>query len=116
MSAARKSDMAMRMAVSAHLPTELSGQFDRWIADVFSRNAARALLREAPQGWVSVSDTDAPIGRAVLFATEFDGPGDWRIKAGFRDQDRGYVIWGASWTPSHWQPLAAPPAATEEKP
>ena len=47
---------------------------------------------------------------ALLLAKEFDGPGDWRIKVGgWNLQDRKWLIFGASWTPSHWMPLPAPP-------
>ena len=53
----------------------------------------------------------APSNTIVLLAGEMDGPGDWRIKCGYRDDARpsGWLIWGASWKPSHWMHLPQPP-------
>ncbi|WP_245174746.1 DUF551 domain-containing protein [Cronobacter sakazakii] len=65
-------------------------------------------------GWIPCSERMPPENTGVLVATEFDGPGDWRMKWGTRvpgypDAKNGWLIPGASWTPSHWQPLPEPP-------
>ncbi|EPS5595573.1 DUF551 domain-containing protein [Cronobacter sakazakii] len=65
-------------------------------------------------GWIPCSERMPPENTGVLVATEFDGPGDWRMKWGTRvpghpDSKNGWFIPGASWTPSHWQPLPEPP-------
>ncbi|WP_199781733.1 DUF551 domain-containing protein [Cronobacter sakazakii] len=67
-----------------------------------------------PDGWIPCSERMPPENTGVLVATEFDGPGDWRMKWGTRvpghpDAKNGWFISGASWTPSHWQPLPEPP-------
>ncbi len=78
------------------------------MAVVFAISAAPPLAA-AQGGWVSVEERLPEFGDTVLVATEFDALGDWRIKTG------GYFlpgIWrviGGSWTPTHWQPLPAPP-------
>lgn len=53
----------------------------------------------------------APSEEIVLLAGEFDGPGDWRIKVGYRDENEhfGWKIWGASWNLTHWMPPPEPP-------
>ncbi|EPC1463924.1 DUF551 domain-containing protein [Cronobacter sakazakii] len=65
-------------------------------------------------GWIPCSERMPPEKTGVLVATEFDGPGDWRMKWGTRvpghpDEKNGWLIPGASWAPSHWQPLPGPP-------
>ncbi|EKY3088542.1 DUF551 domain-containing protein [Cronobacter dublinensis] len=65
-------------------------------------------------GWIPCSERMPPENTGILVATEFDGPGDWRMKWGTRvpghpDAKNGWFIPGASWTPSHWQPLPEPP-------
>ncbi|WP_234006322.1 DUF551 domain-containing protein [Cronobacter sakazakii] len=64
--------------------------------------------------WIPCSERMPPENTGVLVTTEFDGPGDWRMKWGTRvpghpDAKSGWFIPGASWTPSHWQPLPEPP-------
>lgn len=54
----------------------------------------------------------APEKTALLLATEFGGPGDWRIKMG-SFYDGGWHVWGASWTPTHWMHLPTAPLATQ---
>ncbi|MGT3967621.1 DUF551 domain-containing protein [Klebsiella grimontii] len=44
----------------------------------------------------------------VLCTAEFDGPGDWRRKVGYWHEGE-WVVYGASWTPTHWMPLPAAP-------
>ena len=65
-------------------------------------------------GWKPIET--APKEGLVLLAAEFDGPGNWRIKVGYRDDGPysfwGWRIFGASWKPTHWMPLPAPPKAT----
>ncbi|EOL8926870.1 DUF551 domain-containing protein [Cronobacter sakazakii] len=65
--------------------------------------------------WIPCSERMPPENTGVLVTTEFDGPGDWRMKWGTRvpghpDAKSGWFIPGASWTPSHWQPLPEPPS------
>jgi len=53
---------------------------------------------------------EAPVDDIVMVAAEFDGPGDWRIKCGYLDkQTQQWRVFGASWEPTRWQPLPAPP-------
>ncbi|MDT3611993.1 DUF551 domain-containing protein [Cronobacter sakazakii] len=73
-----------------------------------------SLAGKAVGGWIPCSERMPPEKTGVLVATEFDGPGDWRMKWGTRvpghpDSKNGWLIPGASWTPSHWQPLPEPP-------
>lgn len=73
-----------------------------------------SLAGKAVSGWIPCSERMPPENTGVLVATEFDGPGDWRMKWGTRvpghpDAKNGWFIPGASWTPSHWQPLPEPP-------
>ncbi|EOC1312523.1 DUF551 domain-containing protein [Cronobacter turicensis] len=84
-------------------------------------NACRAAMLDAgappapvAAGWIACSDRLPEDEAGVLVATEFDGPGDWRMKWGTRvpghpDEKNGWLIPGASWTPSHWMPLPAAP-------
>ena len=62
--------------------------------------------------WISVKDRLPAMNELVLLATEFFGPGDWRIKAGGRNSGMpgGWQVFGASWTPSHWMPMPLPPS------
>lgn len=69
---------------------------------------------KAPDGWIPVSERMPPCKTGVLVATEMDGPGDWRMKWAtyvpeHPDAINGWLIPGASWTPSHWQPLPDAP-------
>lgn len=66
--------------------------------------------------WIPVSERLPDESTGVLVCCEMDGPGDWRMKwatrvpnhPDVRDGD-GWLIPGASWTPTHWMPLPAPP-------
>lgn len=49
-----------------------------------------------------------PTNRWLWLAKEFDGPGDWRIKPGFVTEHGLWVVFGASWEPSHWALLTLP--------
>jgi hypothetical protein len=72
--------------------------------------------------WINCSDRLPPTLPArdrsefVLVACEFDRPGDWRIKMGQHYHHEGWKLFGASWTPSHWMPLPAPPGAASPSP
>ncbi|ELY5916130.1 DUF551 domain-containing protein [Cronobacter sakazakii] len=73
-----------------------------------------SLAGKVVSGWIPCSERIPPENTGVLVATEFDGPGDWRMKWGTRvpghpDAKNGWFIPGASWAPSHWQPLPEPP-------
>lgn len=59
-------------------------------------------------GWVACSERMPMDGFDVLCASEFDGPGDWRRKVGYWNCGK-WVVYGASWTPTHWMPLPATP-------
>ncbi|MCE1430586.1 DUF551 domain-containing protein [Enterobacter hormaechei] len=61
-----------------------------------------------PDGWVTCSERMPMDGFDVLCASEFDGPGDWRRKVGYWHRGK-WVVYGASWTPTHWMPLPAAP-------
>lgn len=61
-----------------------------------------------PDGWIPVSERIPDGSEEVLCAKEFDGPGDWRQKVGYRLAGK-WTVYGASWTPTHWQPLPAAP-------
>lgn len=68
----------------------------------------------ASDGWIPVSERMPPCKTGVLVATEMDGPGDWRMKWAtyvpkHPDAINGWLIPGASWTPTHWQPLPDAP-------
>ncbi|WP_260425907.1 DUF551 domain-containing protein [Cronobacter sakazakii] len=71
-----------------------------------------------PDGWIPCSERMPPDETGVIVAKEFDGPGDWRMKWATRvprhpDAKNGWLIPGASWTPSHWMPLPAAPVKGE---
>ena len=74
-----------------------------------------ALLNEidaamSSTGWHPIST--APKDEILLLATEFDRPGDWRIKCGYYSVEMGlWRVWGALWQPTMWQPMPADPAA-----
>lgn len=62
-------------------------------------------------GWMPI-ETAPKDGTLLLFAAEFDGPGDWRIKMGYWSDDwNDWSLWGASWKPTRWQPLPPAPGA-----
>ncbi|BBS20782.1 hypothetical protein WP5W18E06_13190 [Klebsiella quasipneumoniae] len=80
---------------------------------------ADALLAAAPQSpgsepatvpgkWIPVSERMPDDNSDVLCTAEFDGPGDWRRKVGYWHEGK-WVVYGASWTPTHWMPLPAAP-------
>ncbi|KAF1065249.1 DUF3850 domain-containing protein [Burkholderia gladioli] len=58
--------------------------------------------------WIAVSDRLPPVRKTVIVAVEFDGPGDWRLKAGGINDDGEWCVFGASWTPTHW--IEMPPS------
>ncbi|MFS9649389.1 DUF551 domain-containing protein [Enterobacter hormaechei] len=63
---------------------------------------------ELTDGWVACSERMPMDGFDVLCASEFDGPGYWRRKVGYWHRGK-WVVYGASWTPTHWMPLPSPP-------
>lgn len=58
--------------------------------------------------WIPVSERMPEGSEEVLCTKEFDGPGDWRKKVGYWHEGK-WVVYGASWTPTHWMPLPAAP-------
>lgn len=65
-------------------------------------------------GWISCSERMPDSKTGVLVAREFVRKGDWRMKwgtyiPGHPDAKDGWIIPGASWLPTHWMPLPAPP-------
>ncbi|MEL1723124.1 DUF551 domain-containing protein [Klebsiella variicola] len=90
------------------------------IAEVKGWNACRAaMFAAAPQSpgsepatvpgkWIPVSERMPDDNSDVLCTAEFDGPGDWRRKVGYWHEGK-WVVYGASWTPTHWMPLPAGP-------
>ena len=74
----------------------------------WNRRAATLQGAVPVQGWIPCSERMPEWSDDVLCATEFDGPGDWRKKVGYWHESK-WVIYGASWTPTHWMPLPAAP-------
>lgn len=62
--------------------------------------------------WISCEDQMPPANENVLVSYEFTS-NDWRIKVGGVDERGNWWVFGASWTPSHWQPLPTAPAQGE---
>lgn len=60
--------------------------------------------------WIACADSLPPVNENVLVTCEFT-TNDWRTKVGGVDERGNWWVFGASWTPSHWQPLPNPPAA-----
>ena len=85
-----------------------------WDSFVELYKAILSAAPKAPDGWIPVSERMPPCKTGVLVATEMDGPGDWRMKWAtyvpeHPDAINGWLIPGASWTPSHWQSLPDAP-------
>ncbi|WP_353622593.1 DUF551 domain-containing protein [Citrobacter sp. Cb003] len=79
-------------------------------------NACRSVTIQAgnypatPGGWIPVSERMPELGEEVLVSREFFGPGDWRIKVGhIQSESKEWRVYGATWTPTYWQPLPAAP-------
>jgi len=94
-----------------------NGDCDSWIFGFAtpeeaerSWNTRAAMLQgvEPVQGWIPCSERMPEGSEEVLCAKEFDGPGDWRQKVGYYLAGK-WTVYGASWTPTHWQPLPAAP-------
>lgn len=78
-----------------------------WAACV--RLAAAPQVPQQAELWRPIAT--APKDAVVLLAAEFDCPGDWRIKCGtWIPEEKAWRVWGASWIPTRWMPLPAPPA------
>ena len=78
------------------------------------QNALSGNSPATPDGWISCSERMPNTKTAVLVAVEFDRKGDWRMKwatyiPGHPVAYDGWIIPGASWTPTHWQLLPEPP-------
>ncbi|WP_244119442.1 hypothetical protein [Burkholderia gladioli] len=75
-----------------------------------SQAAAPAEAGEAGEAvaWTAASDRLPPARKTVIVAVEFDGPGDWRLKAGGINDEGEWCVFGASWTPTHW--IEMPPS------
>ena len=71
------------------------------------QNSPQNIPEIIPQ-WIPVSERMPEGSEEVLCAKEFDGPGDWRKKVGYRLAGK-WTVYGASWTPTHWMPLPAAP-------
>ena len=61
-----------------------------------------------PDGWIPVSERMPEKADEVLCAKEFYGLGDWRQKVGYYLAGK-WMVYGASWTPTHWMTLPAVP-------
>ncbi|WBA60309.1 DUF551 domain-containing protein [Citrobacter sp. 21OH12SH02A-Citro] len=99
--------------IKAILPTANPDEYACCIAaDMW--NACRAAMLQSgnspvtPDGWIPVSERMPDDSSDVLCTAEFDGPGDWRRKVGYWHEGK-WVVYGASWTPTHWMPLPQPP-------
>jgi hypothetical protein len=88
---------------------QYNGQKYRAEAAEAERDTLRAELEGLKaQAWAPIES--APKDEQITVAAEFDCRGDWRIKQGHFDSNAGvWRVWGASWTPTHWRPLPAPP-------
>ncbi|ECG1133254.1 DUF551 domain-containing protein [Salmonella enterica subsp. enterica] len=77
-------------------------------------NSEQLNSQVTPDGWISCSERMPDSKTGVLVAREFGRKGDWRMKwgtyiPGHPDAQDGWIIPGASWLPTHWMPLPAPP-------
>ena len=66
-----------------------------------------------PDAWIPVSERMPDDSSDVLCTAEFDGPGDWRKKVGYWHEGK-WVVYGASWTPTHWMELPAAPQEVKD--
>lgn len=112
-----KSHFAMAVKNIRGERVEFKGQIDAKVAAELVLKVVTAAGE--PPGQASSSAEWQPIETApgneiLLLAAEFDGPGDWRIKCGYRDDEngRGWKVWGSSWQPTRWMRMPAPPATT----
>lgn len=86
------------------------------------RGLARAyadMLKLAPDPWIPVSVRLPDMDVLVLCSDAGWPHAKLRgksppVKVGGRDSSRGgdWMVWGASWNPTHWMPLPPPPKAT----
>lgn len=89
-----------------YIQHELAGDFACVLASALSAHPS------PPEGALWRPLIEAPVDEIVLVAAEFDGPGDWRIKCGYLDkQTTSWRVFGASWEPTHWMRMPAPPAS-----
>lgn len=107
-------DALRRIAAWDEHPASLGVDFgSNGVRDYYRRVALDALAAapQAPQQaepWRPIET--APKDAVVLLAAEFDCPGDWRIKCGtWIPEEKAWRVWGASWIPTRWMPLPAPP-------
>lgn len=91
-----------------HAVDEYSEKFARRIAACLNAFVGVKTEDIKESKWLPIETV--PIGRQVLFAIEFDGPGDWRIKCGYKCAERNiFIVFGASWTPTRWMPIPEAP-------
>ena len=91
-----------------HLIGELADEPDILAYDAHSGYVYPGNSPVIPDTWIPVSERMPEGSEEVLCAKEFDGPGDWRKKVGYRLAGK-WTVYGASWTPTHWMPLPAAP-------
>jgi hypothetical protein len=76
--------------------------------DQIAKDQARIEQLEDSTPWQP--RTTAPVETMILLAGAFDNPTDFRIKVGyFSETKNDWVIFGASWKPTHWRHLPKPP-------
>jgi hypothetical protein len=75
--------------------------------DAAPASTAAPVAPEDP--WMLVTDDTPPVDEMVILAAEFDHPGDWRKKVGYRRAAGDWNIFGGSWMPTHWMPLPSDP-------
>ncbi|PLI49573.1 hypothetical protein B6J47_20165 [Klebsiella pneumoniae] len=119
---AQPAPVVQEEAYSDDCPELYPSQPDAWAA---GWNACRAVMLAAsqhdtpalnsvqsvvtvPGKWIPVSERMPDDSSDVLCTAEFDGPGDWRRKVGYWHEGK-WVVYGASWMPTHWMPLPAAP-------
>lgn len=105
------------MLLRENLPANDEYRGALWVPLVLQSDLDAAQKRiaelEAAQQWQPIET--APKDRQILLAAQFDHENDWRIKTGWwNDEIDEWHVLGASWSPTRWMPLPAPPALTGE--
>jgi hypothetical protein len=90
------------------IKTDVMNAFYAGVKFAFAAPASTA-APVVPEGWSKVTADTPPVDEMVILAAEFDHPGDWRKKVGYRRAAGDWNIFGGSWMPTHWMPLPSDP-------